>query len=73
MDDLAAYNMLLSEQEGERIGRREKMKDTENANLGFYLCAPCGIRNEDESRLCLCVCVCGGGVARNILEHCVCV
>lgn len=72
MDDLAAYNMLLSEQEGERIGRREKMKDTENANLGFYLCAPCGIRNEDESRLCLCVCV-WGGVARNILEHCVCV
>lgn len=43
--------MLLSEQEGERIGRREKMKDTENANLGFYLCAPCGIQNEDESRL----------------------
>lgn len=45
--------MLLGEQAGERIGRRERMKDTENANLGFYLCVPCGIQNEDESRLCV--------------------
>lgn len=49
--------MLLGEQEGERIGRREKIKDTEDANLGFYLCAPCGFQNEDKGRLCLCVCV----------------
>lgn len=47
--------MLLSEQEGESIGRKEKIKDTEDANLGFYLCAPCGVQNEDEGRLYLCV------------------
>lgn len=52
--------MLLGEQEGERIGRREKIKDTEDANLGFYLCAPCGFQNEDKGRLCLCVSVGGG-------------
>jgi hypothetical protein len=36
------------------------MKDTEDANLGFYLCAPCVFRMRMRVD-CVGVCVCWGG------------